>query len=339
MAALSAFGIWCTGVWSWAVFSGNWSRDTGVYLFFGPLVMAAVVVFSLRPTDLLPRIRPCIDRAPYAASIVLGAVATFDVLRTPDGDPPFVLSHERLFAVVIVFSLPKRPLWSLAARAAVGFAFLLGLVHYPTASAVVAFGSVVLMLVIGHLRVSSGVKACLVVAGLSIVTFLVDSAEIRRWFYSLVGRTDNTVTRQFLWSQATQELVDSPISGGGGSAPITALGYIRGEYQSVPLHNSLLSMALVVGLVGTSLFVLLVLLALRNEFKFEREGQFELTCAPALVAAASTLWVNPTLDSLASASVFYMVLLLGVCRPLNSSVAGWRGYEPGRSAPSGADVK
>lgn len=305
---IATYGLWLVSVWFYALITATWSNDTGVYLIPGLLLVALPLIADVPRRS---QVGKTLELFFALAVLCFCGAAVADIFATPQGNPPYVLSHERFFLAVLVVSLPRFR-FSRITKIAVCATAVYSFVHYPSATVVTVALTVAGFLAINRLKVSPFKKIfaiLMIVAGVVLVS---TNQNVREAFYAAFGRVDNTETRFLLWSQATDILADSPLWGGAGSIPITATAYINGTFQPVPLHNSILSMTVVSGFIAVFLFLgsLMVLTFQsldRVNFTSRSQASYFI---PTVVAAFVSLSVNPSLDSLAESVSFYAILAM-----------------------------
>lgn len=243
------------------------------------------------------------------------ATALADAVRSPQGMPPVFANHETIFVVVVstLLTTRMRRLTAVVAIAAVAISTL----RYPTAT-------ILLILVVGAILISvckafSGrsVKVAVAVVGSAAGVMLLRYGQSAiNVFYSNSSRTNNTETREVLWAQGLEVVYSNPLFGGHGTETITAEAIINGRLAKVPLHNTLLTLAVYGGAILVALLVMLIataaILSLRGVAANNRVG---LIAILSLTSVTSSLLFNPVLDKLGIAVCFYAVLLWLVTQP------------------------
>lgn len=317
----AVFGAWMLLLAIRAIVSATWHVNTLIIIFGACILLAAPVLLRLAPAA-VPRVegRPWSDNARSLAAAIFAAIGIVNGLSTLGIDSPTVgLNHESMFVAVWCLCLPIRR-GAKSIKFAICVAIVISLIRYPAATSILALAAAILIAV--ALRSQRRMAGLLLVAasGLIAIYILPRLEEGLAAFYGSVGRTDNSGTREFLWSQAQSIIALDPLAGGAASASIAGLANIRGIIQPVPFHNTLLTLGVVGGFVAIGLFILLLVVTLGYAtFSAGAERTYVRTWAPALLAAAVCLSVNPVLESLGTAAAFYVLILCASMRPSDSS--------------------
>jgi O-antigen ligase len=161
-------------------------------------------------------------------------------------------------------------------------------------------------------------------------------AQLRVGYFSSVGKTDNTATREVLWRAGAERFLDSPIVGDSFTRDIAVPSTVTGASRLVPVHNDYLQLAMSGGILGTALFLAWCLATIVVGIRLVRglrerglteQAALALVVTAGIVSMLATALFNPVLIDARSS------LLLGL---LHYILASLRLTAPGRSCPAGA---
>ncbi|MEV8133626.1 O-antigen ligase family protein [Pseudarthrobacter oxydans] len=327
--------------WLWvlairALSMGTWANSTTVIIVPPLIILAASLLINSRWPS-MPRADPSwISYAPYAGALVFGGLSLIDTVNAPFGRPLNLLDHEKAFIAVYILLLPRYR-GSLLVKAVIGAALVLSLYKYPAATTfiavVVALGALALL----RMSRNPGPWSLLTLSLLFVLGITGFLAEVLAYFYSAIGRGDNNETRLSLWNQAWSHVLRDPLAGGAMELRITGIGRIDGELQLVPFHNSYLTLMTAGGLVALILFSAIISAVFLKTLKRPRpfRAQYATQWLPAILAAVTSMTVNPIVDALGSVVFFYVLLAVAVVN-LTRTSRGWnagpheaQGVEPG----------
>lgn len=266
-----------------------------------------------------------------AVAFVYAAAALTDAMLAPSGQPPEFVNHEHLFVLAYLYVFADR--YGLPTRLMIGGAVAISTFKYPTATLLVlAFTTALLVTV--YLCCGRTIPRLTIVGVIAIVLGLSTRVgnEILENFYARVGRTDNSETRLGLWQAAISQIERSPVFGDSASRPLTAIANIDGKLQPVPVHNSILTLALYGGVLAAGIFSTLLLYALWRSVPIDRMSSGSLLRMVIVCALIPTLIFNPVLEKLGTAPVIF-VILIWISRPRIAS-----GQDGSATPPSGAST-
>lgn len=310
-----------------AMSDGRWSVSTLPIMFGGALLLVMPVLFNAAPPRApSARVRRGGARALSSAFGGFALVGIVNGLSTLGIDSPTVgINHENIFVALLGLTMPLTA-GRRVVKSALVVAILVSLLRYPSATSVVAIFATISLVAVLRSR-NRGVGIFLIVAGGFTALAVLPRAEaLLTNFYSSVGRTDNSATRDVLWEQALATIVADPLVGGAASVPIVGLANIRGEIQPVPFHNTLLTLGVYAGVVAIfGLVALILAVLLRAVLSREDSRVYARQWAPAFLAAATCLSVNPVLENMGTSIAFYVLVFcasLTPREPLNSMRGG-----------------
>lgn len=320
--------------WLWllavrALAMDTWQNSTAV-LLAPPLVILAAGFLMNSRWPALPRKDPgWVAYAPYAAAFAFGILGLLDALNAPFGRPLTLLNHEKTFIAVYVLLMPRlRGSWLVKLVMAAGLT--LSLHKYPAATTYIAVVLVLAAVLMLRMSRNPALLSVLAAGWLAILGFTGFLGEGLDSFYDAIGRGDNTATRLSLWNQAWSDVRQNPLAGGAMEERITGTGRIDGTLKPVPFHNSYLTLMVGGGFVALLLFssfiAVVVFKALGESRAFR--AQYAVQWLPALLAALTSMTVNPIVDQLGSAVFFYVLLAVGLVN-LSRKGPPWAGTAQG----------
>lgn len=309
----SFYAAWVSVISVGAITRGMWEQDTFI-IFFGALLLglAPLAMASTRPAHKPSESSTLILKL---STVAFGIVALGVEVATIVGLEGFGrFSHERVYVALFVLSL-SRAANTKSISVLIWAGLVLSFVRYPSATTLLAL--VVFVLLRAALRIN--LRRLWVIAGAIIASMafvlVINGRSLLNEFYLLVGRTDNSGTREYLWAQAETVLAQSPWFGGAASVSITGLANVNGVVQPVPYHNSMLTVGVVAGWPAVALLCALLLIVILGEV-FSRKGSLasQSVWLPALAASVVSLAFNPVLEKPGLALIFYTLLALSLVR-------------------------
>ncbi|MEW1931898.1 hypothetical protein AB0362_06910 [Rhodococcus sp. NPDC079359] len=253
-------------------------------------------------------------------AMLFAAAALSDALSATTGGPPPFANHETIFILVTASLLATRFRKTIAIVSIA--AIIVSTLRYATATLLLIALTAAALLLLSYLISGRSFKYAVFLAGPLLATgYLIFGQRIINSFYSNASRTNNSDTREELWSQGFDVLKANPLFGGYGSETITATALIDGRSANVPLHNSVLTLGVYGGAILIVLFGCLVFRgALAGIDNIASGGLTYVSPLLGLISATITLLFNPVLDQLGQSFFFYAALLWSVTQlPVVSS--------------------
>ena len=262
--------------------------------------------------EMLDRIPIFQHRAARLFSIVALAysvIALADASWAPFSSPPPFANHETLF--VLIAAAVIAPRYRTATLLVGSVAVAVSTMKYPTATLLLIVISGVLIVAISRLFTGRSVYVALLASVPAVGLFYSAYGEkIVQQFYQQSSRTNNSNTRERLWSQGFDVIAENPIVGGHGQVSITARALIDGRLANVPFHNSLITLGVFGGLLCIILFVALVVAGAVVCVRRLANSNGSAVCPLiALTGMFLTLLFNPVLDSLGNSVCTYAILI------------------------------
>ena len=128
-----------------------------------------------------------------------------------------------------------------------------------------------------------------------------------------MGKTDNSTTRQTLQEAGLFELYKSPVYGNWFTGNISVRSTVTGPFERVPVHNDYLQLAMSSGIIGLTLFLLvlasLLRVCMRLSAHFEQVGSdshrdLSIVLALGISAYAIVAGFNPVMFDAGNGLVF-----------------------------------
>ncbi len=294
-----AFGLWLIALSFTSLVNGSMSPDTAVIVIPAviPLLLAASLGLRLGTDGLMPLGAPALR---VAASFWV-ATAILDALTAEVGSPLQFLSHERTFIAVAIVSMPGAGAFLLA-RVGAGAAVLLSLSIYPSATSLAVILIACLVAVLLRIRsrtwrlVGAGIAA-------TVSAVLLGATDTIGRLYIVMGRVNNSETREALWAQALTVIDSNLLVGGAVSMQISGTFERYGRVLQVPIHNTWLTLGVAGGVIAIAAFAATVGFAVLAGITAAQARWL-----PALAGAVVTLSVNPTLDRPDTAAAFWVLV-------------------------------
>jgi hypothetical protein len=232
-------------------------------------------------------------------------------------------THEKAAIAFMAFHILRRRANGMLQLGA-ALMMLIIFANYPAGTYLYAFGGylVVVFLVRFKEKPARLLVAGLCALGVFMVSFVLGGGgSFEQHYYNAVGKTDNTSTREVLWSAAMKQIEAHPMFGsyfhGEASVHVVANNLL----PLVPPHNDYLNIALLGGWVALALFVLVAyqqiatlcqMLSPRGAASPERR----LAGETVLVGITVTLMImmfNPSLLKVSLSALFFCLLGVGAC--------------------------
>jgi hypothetical protein len=223
--------------------------------FFFPMFVALLHLWRPVPVRAPDQARQLTHVLMYASFgyVILSYLV---LVRGWSGLPVEDFKHETLYfvamALVSAFLLRK---WLILLVIVVlsAAAFL----AYPALTWLVVLGATALLGVgvtgrrIGPVMIAIGA----VTAALATVWASTSLDQLRIDYFSSVGKTDNTSTREFLLRRGVDRFLDSPVVGDSFTGDISVPSTVTGSFRLVPVHNDYLQAAMSGGALGAGLLI------------------------------------------------------------------------------------
>lgn len=299
------FGVYLSGLAASAAVRGVLSPDNVVVIVLAcvPLLVGLVVKMRLKTRG----IRPVGVLLLKTSAVLWATRSLLDAATATAGVPLEFFSHERCFIALVILFIPAGR-WYLAVRIAMLLAIAISMYKYPAATtAIVLLAAALTYLVMAVSRTTLRVGLAAVIAATAVVAS--SNNVLLERFYQMAGRTDNSSTREYLWAQATASIERSPLLGGAASTPIVAINERSGDLFLLPIHNTWLTLGMIGGVLAIVIFGLTLGSALLAGLVSKRPSALWL---PALMGAAVTLSVNPTLDRPDTSLTFWLLVCSAV---------------------------
>jgi O-antigen ligase len=232
-------------------------------------------------------------------------------------------THEKAAIAFMAFHLLRRRAnWILQLGAAM--LMLIIFANYPAGTYLYAFGGYLVVMLLVRFKKK---PARVLVVGMSALTasmvsfVLGGGGSFEQHYYNAVGKTDNTSTRQILWSAAMQQIKQHPWFGsyfhGEASVHVEANNLL----PLVPPHNDYLNIALLGGWVALAIFALVSYQQIATLCQFlsprgESSSERRLAGETVLVGVTVTLMImmfNPSLLKVSLSALFFCLLGVGSC--------------------------